>query len=263
MPNAAISSSSRRSSTSTGTLPSLRCSSATSCAGPSPLRPASAVLAVAVCSRRSTSANSSHSGIVRTSSLGIASTHAAGQSLVAPSTDVDCTATCSGTYEGARPSCEGSFSSSGSSSSREAQRDSSIVTNANRQLAGPSSTEPLAASAWQQQVLQAVQVINSLPINPSAADAAALLHACADLQTLLDTAEDRKQLQEWLDACLQDPAAAAPAAVAGPLSAGPAAEQPAGSAPHSTLRTSVLGCLIRLVDCTKADVLVKVGIRIS
>jgi hypothetical protein len=102
--------------------------------------------------------------------------------------------------------------------------------------------------AWQQQAVLAVQQLSSLPVSPAAADAAALLKACATLQTLLDTAEDQQCLQEWLSS----PAHAAAAAAAGPEAAWP------GQGGSDDMRSRVVAALVRLVDCPKADVVMKV-----
>lgn len=106
--------------------------------------------------------------------------------------------------------------------------------------------------AWQQQAVLAVEQLSSLPVSPAAADAAALLRACATLQTLLDTAEDQQCLQKWLATPAQ---AAALAAAAGPGQAGLAQ---GGSA---DVRGVVVAALVRLVDCPKADVVMKVRER--
>jgi hypothetical protein len=94
--------------------------------------------------------------------------------------------------------------------------------------------------------LLAVEQLSSLPVSPAAADAAALLKACAALQTLLDTAEDQQYLQKWL---------AAPASAGSRIST----EQLVPGGSIKDVRSLVVGALVRLVDCPKPDVVIKVS----
>jgi hypothetical protein len=112
--------------------------------------------------------------------------------------------------------------------------------------AAAASAEAAAKATWQQQVVLAVELLNSLPVSPAAADAAALLKACAALQTLLGTAEDQQYLQDWL---------AAPAAAASKLGT----EQLAPEGSNDDMRSLVVDGLVRLVDCPKPDVVIKVS----
>lgn len=277
-PNTRISGSSRQSSAVLGSLPRLCCSSAADCTNTSPLRLASTLSAAAVATRRSMRVSSSHSGINTTSGLSAASSLIAGQGLTASAVNSDYAVAPSDLPETADPAAEGSFNSingnSSTGSSRAGSGASSRASSAGtQQMVASSVIHPQAAHDWQQQTLQTVYLVNSLPLNPSATDAAALLHACAGLQTLLDAAEDQSHLQDWLDAPLQDLSAADSAGqAAAALSGGAADTSAAASVPGlpaatllangelgSTLRGLVLSCLIRLVDCMKADVLVKVG----
>jgi hypothetical protein len=108
------------------------------------------------------------------------------------------------------------------------------------------SAEAAAIRTWQQTTLLAVEQLSSLPVSPAASDTAALLKACAALQTLLDTAEDQQYLQKWL---------AAPAAAGSRLGA----EQPVPGGSTEDVRSLVVGALVRLVDCPKPDVVIKVS----
>lgn len=161
---------------------------------------------------------------------------------------------------GSRGSCRGSSRGHNSHGSRESSRGSSrgsggvcdeLFATAGA-AAESASAEAAAMLAWQQQAVLAVEQLSSLPVSPAAADAAALLRACATLQTLLDTAEDQQCLQKWLATPAQ---AAALAAAAGPGQAGLAQ---GGSA---DVRGVVVAALVRLVDCPKADVVMKVRER--
>jgi hypothetical protein len=111
------------------------------------------------------------------------------------------------------------------------------------------SAEAAAMVSWQQQAVLAVQQLSSLPLSPAAADASALLKACAALQTLLDTAEDQQHLQQWLASPVHADTAAAAA-----VQLGSAVVQ--GSS--GDVRGILVAALVRLVDCPKPDVVVKV-----
>jgi len=105
---------------------------------------------------------------------------------------------------------------------------------------------------WQWAVLQVLHKVRSLPMSSAAADAPGLIQACAALQSLLDEAEDQGHLQQWLGVpCMQMAQECAP---------GDEAACGSGLVGAASLRETLLTELVRLVDCPKADVLVKVGL---
>eukprot|EP00775_Hariotina_reticulata_P010809 gene10809-10965_t len=105
--------------------------------------------------------------------------------------------------------------------------------------------------AWQDSVFQVLHQMRSLPLGAAAAGggAAGLVQCCAALQSLLDEAEDLGHLQLCLAMSCVQPAA-------GRTPSGRAAGG-AGPVDATIVRELLLAELVRLVDCPKADVLIK------
>lgn len=113
-------------------------------------------------------------------------------------------------------------------------------------MTGQSSSEHQGQdeAPWQQQLQGVLSRVRMQPLSPGGSPA--LLLACSELQSLLDTAADWGTLNQWL--------AAVPAPPAGVGVSG--GEEVVA---HVDVREQLLTSLVRLVDSRTPDVLVKVG----
>lgn len=252
--------SSRKLSTLPGALPSLR-SSSSNLSKASNLQPTAARTTQAAASARADSSSSSDSTVLcvsdhvkhvancdsAISQRGLSEERSAAETEFRPVTPAE---ECPRLLEGNTSSTRSSRACSASSQSAT---DSS------------SAAASCSGRLWQQEVLQAVRAVDHMMLSPNPADLTALLVAAAGLQTCLDVAEDQQRLQEWLDAPVQEALGSdmrcARSAMGVSAMATPANAAAAGKAANSSmamLRAVVVACLIRLVDCRTADVLVKV-----